>query len=124
MPAYDSSFNPPAPIAEVTVVHPVSGAKSVPLQGKLDTGADVTVIPEQLVTQLCLTPKGNLWTRGYDGTYSQRPVYYVGMTIEGFLVASARCISTVRGNVLLGRNVLNRFLITLDGKGQTFAITE
>jgi len=85
MPAYDSSFNPPAP---VTIVHPVSGAKSVPLQGKLDTGADVTVIPEQLVTQLGLTPKGNLWTRGYDGTYSQRPVYYVGMTIEGFLVAS------------------------------------
>lgn len=124
MPAYDSSFNPPAPIAEVTVVHPVSGAQSVSLRGKLDTGADVTVIPEQLVTQLGLTPKGNLWTRGYDGAYSQRPVYYVGITIEGFRVASARCIATARGDVLLGRNVLNRFLITLDGKRQTFAITE
>jgi hypothetical protein len=45
MPAYDSNFNPPAPIAEVIVVHPVNGKKSAPLRGKLDTGADVTGMP-------------------------------------------------------------------------------
>lgn len=67
---YDSTFDPPAPIAEVTVVHPVNRTESAPLRGKLDTGADVTVIPELLVTQLGLTAKGNIWTRGYDGAYS------------------------------------------------------
>jgi predicted aspartyl protease len=124
MPAYDPSFNPPAPVADVMVTHPVTGAESGALRGKLDTGADVTVIPERLVTQLGLTPKGQTWTRSYDGAYSQRLVYYVRMSVEGFLVASVRCIATARSDVLLGRNVLNRFLITLDGKRQIFALTE
>ncbi len=124
MPAYDTAHNPPAPVADVTVTHPVTGAERGALRGKLDTGADVTVIPDKLVTQLSLTPKGNIWTRGYDGSYSQRPVYYVRLTIEGFSVTSARCIATARADVLLGRNVLNRFFITLDGKRQTFALSE
>ncbi len=84
MPAYDPSFRPPAPVADVTVIHPVTGASSGVLRGKLDSGADVTVIPERLVTRLALTPQGHIWTRGYDGTYSRRPLYYVRMNVEGF----------------------------------------
>jgi len=81
-------------------------------------------MPEHLVTQLGLFAKGNVWTRSYDGAYSQRPVYYVRMTVEGNEVTSVRCVATARADVLLGRNVLNRFFITLDGKRQTFSIAE
>jgi hypothetical protein len=43
MPDYDTGFNPPAPVADLTINHPVTGAESGALRGKLDTGADVTV---------------------------------------------------------------------------------
>lgn len=124
MPAYDLNFNPPAPVADVTIVHPLTGARSGVLRGKLDSGADVTVIPERLVAQLRMTPKGRIWTRGYDGTYSQRLVYYVRLRIEGFDLAAVRCVTVDRANVLVGCNVLNRFVITLDGKNLTFELKD
>ena len=123
MPKYDITFNPPAPVAEVTIAHPLTNDASGILPGKFDTGADVTVIPEIWIASLGLSPKGFLWARGYEGSYSQRPVYYVRMTVESFPLATVRCIASVRDNVLLGRNVLNRFLITLDGKQQFFTLT-
>ena len=124
MPAYDTSFNPPAPVADVAVAHPVTGVSSGTLRGKLDSGADVTVIPARLVASLNLTPSGHIWTRSYDGTYARRLVYYVRLTVEGFALPSVRCIATDRANVLLGRNVLNRFIITLDGKNLIFALQD
>lgn len=122
--AYDHSFNPPAPVAEVNIIHPVTGANSGTLRGKLDSGADVTVIPEMLVAQLSLTPKGRVWTRGYNGTYSRRPIYYVRLIMEGFELPIVRCVTAERANVLLGRNVLNRFIIALDGKNLTFDLKD
>jgi predicted aspartyl protease len=124
VPAYDRAFNPPAPIADVTITNPVTPNKRFRVRGKMDTGADITVIPERLIAPLGISPKGRVWTRGYDGTFTQRPVYYIRLTAEGFVLAAVRCIATNRPDVLLGRNVLNRFLIILDGKNLTFELTD
>ncbi len=120
MPAFDKNFSPPAPVAEVIVTHPVSSVNSGLLPGKLDTGADLTVIPEGLISQLALKARAQIWARGFDGTFSRRPVYYVRFTIEGFELPIVRCIAAERQNVLVGRNVLNRFILTLDGKNLRF----
>jgi len=124
MPAYDQTQSPPAPVATVHVSDPVTGARARGLPGKLDTGADVTVLPEALLRELGSAPRGHIWVRSFDGSYSRRPVYYVQMTVEGFDVPMVRCTGADRKGLLLGRNVLNRFVLTLDGKNLVFEITD
>jgi hypothetical protein len=102
-------------VADVTVAHPVSALRRRTVRAKLDGGADTTVIPERVVRQLGLTPRGHAWTRGFDGTYSRRPVFYVRMRLEGFDLPSVRCVAADRTTALVGRNVLNRFILIMDG---------
>jgi len=50
MPSYDAShFDPPAPVARVTLRHPHNGAMVSDVLLLLDTGADVTLLPRMAV---------------------------------------------------------------------------
>ena len=120
MPAYDRSYSPPAPVAAVTVIHPVTGLTSGALPGKLDTGAAMTVMPQQTAAQLTLSPHREVWARGYDGNYARRAVYFVRLVMEGHELGIVQCLAAHRSTVLVGRDVLNQFLLTLDGKNLRF----
>jgi hypothetical protein len=120
MRAYDRSYDPPAPVAEVSVGHPLTGVTTGVAPGKLDTGAALTVVPQWMVVQLGLAPRGEVWARGYDGPYSQRGFYFVRLVLDGHELAAVQCLAAERDTVLVGRNVLNRFLLTLDGRNLRF----
>lgn len=122
MARYDTGFRPPAPVADVILIHPVTKVNTEQLIGKIDSGAGITVIPHFVVNSLNLKPKGQTWTRGYDGIYIPKKVYYVALSLEREFLPSVRVISVNRRNVLLGRNVINRFNINLNGKAQQVTI--
>src|SRR5438034_4596789 len=109
-------------MAHLTVGHPVTGATSGPLRGKLDTGAGLSVIPQRVVAELALSPHGRIWARSYDGAYSRRPVYFARFVIEGRELAAVQCLAIERETALVGRNVLNRFVIILDGPKLRFEL--
>lgn len=115
MPQYDLRERPPAPIIALAVTNFENG-KRVALRGKLDTGASISVLPVSALEPLELYPKGETAIIGYDGARTVRETYYADLEIESIRLASIRFVTTSRNEMLLGRDVLNQFLIILDGK--------
>jgi len=122
MPHFDSTFDPPAATLRVNVHNPLR-TKSKRSKGKLDTGADISVIPEDLVEELNLQPSGEEPVLGYDGSLSIKRKYFVYISFSGFSFFTD-VLSSPRSNVLLGRDVLNQLRIFLSGKENIFTISD
>lgn len=120
MPRYDDSLTPPAPFVDVIVIHPSDASNTAPLRGKLDTGADLSAIHESSAIQLRLPARGTVTGRDYKGEITTHMAYSISLEIDGLRLDNVKVIATSRTDVLLGRNVLNQFIITLNGKTLTF----
>lgn len=73
MPAYDPGrFNPPAPLARVTLRHPEKGNTLSDVPMLIDSGADVTLIPQALVNLVGATVNTGegYELMGFDGSRS------------------------------------------------------
>jgi hypothetical protein len=70
MPKYDTeNFDPPAPVAYVSVRDPATGASLSNVPMLIDTGADVTLFPASYVEQLGMKPVRDVAyeIQGFDG---------------------------------------------------------
>jgi hypothetical protein len=117
MPAYDAiPFAPPAPLARVVLQNPADGTLVSDVPMLLDSGADVTLVPEDYVVRLGvpLNPDERYGLAGFDGNTStaqvaQLQMVFLGRTFRGrFLLTNHPC-------GILGRNVLNALRLVLDG---------
>jgi hypothetical protein len=123
MPTYDSSFNPPAPVMPVEVRNPLTGA-SVQLRAQIDSGTSITVLPVSAATDLGLSATGALEARGFDLIPKQLPTFLVMMLVDGFVILNAEVVAAHRDDMLLGRDVLQNFIVTLNGKAETFDLVD
>ncbi len=120
---YDLSARPPAAYLPVRVTNPDTGA-SVGLPAKLDSGASMSVLPQTAVTDLALEPTGDVLASGYDRRVALLPTYNVTFAVEDYAIQDVEVAASPRRDVLLGRDVLNYFILTLDGKNLTFDLKD
>src|SRR4051812_29999913 len=119
MPGYEMTlFDPPAPMARVTLVNPANGKSITDVPMLLDTGADVTLIPQSCVEPLGLQIDSEASLEyvlvGFDGTQSHANVAEVHMAFHG-MTFRGRYLLHERPVGVIGRNVLNLLHIDLDG---------
>ena len=123
MPAYNTfDFDPPAPVALVTFVHPDTGQRMDNVPMLLDTGADASIVPQVVVTALGMSER----TKAYEVTFlegdtatlrsTHLQMKWLSFTFTGeFLVTQA-------AHGVIGRNILNNLRVVLDGPRQDWEI--
>ena len=119
MPTYDSTlFTPPAPLAHVTLRDSETNATVSDVPMLLDSGADVTLIPEQFIALLGkkIDPATGYEVMGFDGSKSIVQVVTLHLV---FLKRVFKGQFLVRDQEwgILGRDVLNHVVIVFDGPG-------
>ena len=123
MPNYDAShFDPPAPVAQVMLRNPHSGAMVSDVLVLMDTGADITLLPRTVVEQLGapLLAGQRYELMSFDGSTSFAPVVVLDLL---FLKRAFRgrylLIEEERG--IMGRDILNHVRLLLDGPQQQWS---
>jgi hypothetical protein len=117
MPAYDTTqFEPPAPLAQVILRNPDTGAAWSDVPMLLDSGADITLIPQTATSTLgvAVVPDMRYELIGFDGNTSFASVVRLELVF---------CHRAFRGQFLLidqawgilGRNILNTVSLLFDG---------
>lgn len=91
----------------------------VGLLALVDSGVDLMVLPEGLPASLGLPAVARITVRGVAGT-ARAVVYAVAVEVAG----RQHVVETVAlgKDTLLGRNVPNRLLLTLDGPAETLRL--
>jgi hypothetical protein len=122
---YQGFLTPPAPFAVLTI-ETLDGAVSIPNQpAQLDMAADWTVLPQSIVNQLGVAATGTVDLMGFGGVPAQYPVFQIKLALPTFSPIVLEV--TAHGNepwILLGRDVLNLYKITLDGPQLKLTIEE
>jgi predicted aspartyl protease len=116
-------FDPPAPFVHVSLRCPLTGLSVHDLPGQVDTAADRTVIPGSLVGHLGLEYVDTINVAGLGGGILAVSAYRVEVTIRA--LSPQQVVVVAQDDepyVLLGRDILNRHRLLLDGPGLALEI--
>ena len=115
---YSRDFAPPAPVIEVSIFAPLFDA-STSSAALVDSEADITVIPEQIISQLKLRCVDSMLASGFGKGVIEASVYSAILSIEGILGPKiCRILGWNDDYALIGRDLLNQLITVLNGPGE------
>lgn len=117
--AYAASLDPPAPMVPVRIASPV-GDEAVMLPMLVDTGADCTLVPASIVRQLGLPQIDIIGVTGVGGAGKRAAVHAASVELAGLRVLAR--IVAFADEAILGRDILNQVVMTLDGPGLAMSV--
>lgn len=114
---YDShNYEPAMPILDIGISRPNARTAAVTIEAIVDTGADATLIPINLLEGIGATSVAVGYVRGITGAREQVDVYLVTLHIANFRIYGVRVGGLLSSDTaILGRDVVNQLDIALLG---------
>jgi len=113
---YLTTYYPPMPALQIRLGYPEGGLTLGPFAAIVDTGADGTLVPQSLVDELGAPFVDDVRVRSHWGEWRDMQLFTVDIGIGKVRLPAVEVAGDDRGKeIVLGRNVLNRLRLLLDG---------
>lgn len=113
---YSTEYLPAAPVMEIRLGAPGMEPSSGFLEALVDTGADATIVPIAHLRQIKAKKIDQATLRSQWGERRAVALYAVALEINQYRFDAIRVVGDEIGDeVILGRNLLNRLRLLLDG---------
>lgn len=119
---YNQEVDPPAPFVEVIVANRMIRRKRQTIPALIDTGADFSAIPYSLVEQLALYATGKVYVEDIQLQLIPTFLYGVRVTVADLTIQNLEVITVDFDHAIVGRDLLNRLYLRLDGPELQFEL--
>jgi hypothetical protein len=121
---YDTTYEPPAPFLELTIRKTGRNAAEVTVLALVDSGADATMIPITTLQTIKARYVETRQMRGITGVAYPVDLYTIAVQIGPHLVPAVRAIAAAPdGEIIVGRDILNYLIVTLNGPAGVTEVT-
>lgn len=112
---YDRHYFPAFPILEFTVAG-AEPSQQQSLSGLIDSGSDVTQIPLPILKKIGARDIDDRWVRDVSGLRYPVTMFMVQLQIGTLILPGMQVVGrTGLTEVIIGRDVLNQLIVTLNG---------
>lgn len=119
---YDEKYDPAMPVVEV-VLDGYAGLDSKAVMAIIDSGADGTMLPIDVLEALGALYQDTVQMRGVLGESERVDRYTVGLKLGAITLHGINSVAIPAGTEsVIGRDMLNQLLLTLNGPAFTTQI--
>lgn len=120
---YSSLYFPSAPVVEIGL-RKTSTAPEIQVEALIDTGADASLMPLALLKRVDASYVTTVSMQSVLGISQRIATYLVAIRVGNIIVPGIRALATKGSEPILGRDVLNQLILTLNGPALTTQIHE
>jgi predicted aspartyl protease len=122
---YDPSFEPAMPVVTVRLRSLYPNSPEIEYLALIDSGSDGTMIPLTVLTQMNARQVSEGIIRGVTGHRQVVALYEVLIQIGSLALGKFQVVALEDGSdLILGRDVLNQLIVTLNGLAQVVEISD
>lgn len=121
---YDSSFIPAMPVVAIKIGRALT-TPILPLNALIDSGADSVIIPLNYLRQVRARKERTVWMRTVTGERSVVDLYLISLQFGPFTFPDRLVAGGFQPTeIIIGRDILNQFIVTLNGLANVVEIAQ